>query len=232
MKIRTDFVTNSSSSSFCVNLIVEDIDRRVYVLKDIPTEYNVDCGGTAVFDANLENAAKCADVAELCEFLTAAVKDDYRGEENDDPENHINVMKARKAEFTEQLIKNVSDLSEIKTIRVIRKYDAWGEYADLIADNDYELCDLAQAYLDAEGEEKESAKEAFLKYIDTPDEERVGDYFGHGYEDIRYVLEDDIDEVAERLCSGFAPENVSGNECQYLDMKTGKVVRYAEFILK
>ena len=52
----------------------------------------------------------------------------------------------------------------IESIVVERHYDAWGEFADLVADNS-ELTELAEKYMNSTGIAKQRAEAEMITYI-------------------------------------------------------------------
>ena len=140
----------------------------------------------------------------------------------------------RKRRFVEAVSKQVSCVGDIAKITVDREYSAWGEFADLIPDNDSELCRLAENVNSTSGDAREKALDEMLAYIRTPSSERSGENFGVGYNDIYYVWNGDKNELlnlAKRLCSGYGPEICEGSEHSEIDLVEGTVKSYAEFKL-
>ena len=64
-------------------------------------------------------------------------------------------MKAEKKKFKEALLEGVTSISELKKIVLKREYSAWGEFADLIVENDWELRELAEKFVSSKGKERE-----------------------------------------------------------------------------
>ena len=158
MKIRTDFVTNSSSSSFCVEITVSTDDNKSYSLRVDPHE--IRSGSDSLIHLNKNNINKLCDVKDipsLCNELIELIDmdDDYEGILDSNSEeaeeagidlktlwNTKNNMEAfkllRKLGFdglyddTQKFIKKIkgiSDISKIKEIILTEENYAWGEFA-------------------------------------------------------------------------------------------------------
>ena len=143
-------------------------------------------------------------------------------------------IKEQKEHFIRQVSASILSVNDISKIRVCHEYRAYGEYADLIADNDQILCEFARNVINTSGEEQKKVLEEMLTYIYTPNSQRQGEVFGIGYEEIRYAWNGDEKELlalAERLCSFYSPEEVEGREVYELDFKEGGIENYAEFDL-
>ena len=161
-------------------------------------------------------------VESLCRFLTESVA--YEQEK---------YVTESKTSFIKKASEKIESVDDIQSIEVIREYDAWGEFADLIAENDRELCECARRVISTAGAEHDNVIEEMLEIIHTPNGNR-GDNFGYGIEDFRYKFEDTkeaVEELAKRLCSNHCAPTTSGVEYRKLDVTTGEYEEYAEFDL-
>lgn len=163
--------------------------------------------------------------------------DDFFWDDDDDSEATEAFERAlaeRKHAFITEVSDNIASIQDIAQITVEREYVAWGEFADMIADNDAALCRAAEKVRRAAGEEKERALDEMLELIRTPDPARSGRSFGRGFTDIRYVWNGDRDALsalADRLCSNLAPEICKGREHTGIDLIRETAEAYAEFEL-
>lgn len=157
--------------------------------------------------------------------------------DEDGPYDHlVKDVHEQKADFFKAIVDKVQSVNELKSVEIIRHYNAWGEWAEWVADNDKELVAFAKALLKSKGDDREGIRQQMFDYIHSPAPRTMGyDFrFASGFSEVNYSWDgdlEDLDELAKRLCSNQGPRSVSGTEFYKIDLETGEYSADAEFNL-
>ncbi len=143
MKFRTDFVTNSSSSSYCVTLSVKTADGKYIEFNPCPEDSDEYPSFSLRTSAETLPARikECRDMAELSKLLLGEIDisqlegqfewgDEEEFEDDDWYDDEDRPLSPDvKFELFKAELEAISDISSVKSVTISEIYSGWGEFA-------------------------------------------------------------------------------------------------------
>ena len=132
MKFRTDFVTNSSSSSYCVSFRVNLIDNKTIWFQPEDEESYAHVPLNISVGELTGRIKDCKKIEELRQLLLdewdLSKLSEYDDEDEYDDENSSSNVLEEYEEFKEKL-DSIRDISDVESVTISEMYSGWGECA-------------------------------------------------------------------------------------------------------
>ena len=234
MKIRTDFVTNSSSSSYAVEIAVKTTDGKRHNVWIAPD----DGGGNGEADltCTAQEIMKSNSLDSLFELLINSL---YVDESNYDwyyPDAEKSLLNMKE---------KIGNIDKIDSLEFKRTLSAWGEFSNCFGVNlEYyapKILELSKRVCESDGEEKEKAKKELEEYLNNFDGKINGEgpwFPMHflGSEESGIIewkgIAADIESFAKKAIKEKLPCDDNAEESTVIDMKNKTITQKAVYILK
>ena len=235
MKIRTDFVTNSSSSSYVLDIVATEKSGRMSRVH-LGSAGEEDGDSEVDFTCAAEDLLKAENFEELRKILCDAFYDEYEEYEDEDGaavESPFPTAREELKRWLDGLEESVGgDLGKISQIAFTKTWSAWGEGCSCF---DCNAEDMAPGFLEAaekaaSPDADEEDVKAFADYCENFPGEITSEWGGRfpsgfmkcGNGKARLVYEADAREEAEKVCKGSFASNDSAEEEVIADFEKKK----------